>query len=1462
MKYQDLQLVVTQPVPLEENAVRWMTFQVQVTLNPLGGTVLNPVAARLNLNPVRAFRQKLAQNTLAPEELLVFGRLLGEALFPVGEIRQSLVNSLTSVRARTGQGPREGLRLHLNLPPELSHIPWECLLINLKGGPDTQTDLLALQPDISIVRFRAALMPQFSIEANLPVRVLAALAGPASLPPLDLDTENAVLQTTFGGSPDFLADIRRAAAHTVVGEGQPAHIFHFAGHGSFLTTQTDIPGIFSGSSQLIFEENGQADPLPAGQAAVSLRSRGVRVALLNACQTGQTDPVNIWSSAAAELLTGGLGAVIGMQFKVGDREATAFCRAFYQTLVKGAPVDQAVTQGRLAAYAVDPGRDWITPVLYLNTPSGLVFEEWASSSDMRQMAQWELDFSGYIAKSTLDFTARGWLFAQLDAWLAQPDGPRYFQLQGLPGSGKTAIAARLVQFSLGQVAAPQPQLGAGFLSAWHFCAPEDSRWPQPLPFAQSIAWQLAGRYWRFREALLNVLKRANLTWDFNSLVLEPLNALFKAGHTQPVVILIDSLDEAAAGPGGSIADLVGHVAGLPEQVRFIITRWPQPAPPNTQVLDLNDPTWLACALADVHEYALEMARRLAAAGRLAPGYTVEELAAAARDRSQSNELYAHALFQSLNQSSTPITAADLEEWPAGLDALYSKLLDKVSNGGAAWPQLAPVVAALAVAQTSLTEVQLAHFVNQTPLQVRAVLAALRPVLRSDDSLPPSRRPWAIYHHSFADYILNPERAGLLNVEEAGAHLAIAEYYLEACSGDWTACDEDECGANPAGCTHYGLRHTAYHLARAAELQTEWKARHALALRLVNLVTDDNFIHSHLACLDEDWNTLRDTLGLALARAAADRPPVALPLVVRAALGILDFESQHLNPRAVFTQAAAGAVQAAERRLALFCSEPLWHQGALAAAAWLALPTDPHSPANQALYQQLLALRNRVAPTLDDDLVFRRLLARLDAALGLAEPPPLPPLLERVPPPEEGQKIVADLGMQEDQEGLFMTEGMPDLSGLPNDKRILLQAELDAPRLVSLAHANPALGNPLLDEYMRVQSSNSYVEYRNEVFVYILEAVLAHPDPEWVRRRLPVIMAGVLQVDTVQFRGGLPLVVTALQAASGDAGALQKLNSWWQTLEQNARALRDERGRSDTVGHFRRKLGALAECLAVLPLQIDPASGFLALPGGAAADKPQRIAQLLRFAYSLPRGYAGYLSPARLTLAETTRICGLDQQPYPDTPERTWLRVTLDDALASAHNIQDVTFCLGSTARVNAMRLLWWQPGGFDVAAQVAGLARSPQAPEYTARHILHETYRMRSHDRSKILIPAAVRTAETLEELAEAYHKPLADFRRLNEGIPPELVMHEDGHERRLVRVPDNNFCAYLAARVAAEVLVSPVVTDARQRVQLLQRLVPVALRKPTALDSVLQRLLLAAFPLLTPDVLGELAKATPPLQP
>src|SRR5262245_30317032 len=113
-----------------------------------------------------------------------------------------------------------------------------------------------------------------------------------------------------------------------------------------------------------------------------------------------------------------------------------------------------------------------------------------------------LDFSSLITKRTEHFSGREWVFACINEWLGDPKGGLIFLLAGGPGTGKTAIAARLAQVSAGTVRLPGcDQLEPGFLTHMHFCQAGLDSTLSPITFVQAMSEALANALPSFREAL-------------------------------------------------------------------------------------------------------------------------------------------------------------------------------------------------------------------------------------------------------------------------------------------------------------------------------------------------------------------------------------------------------------------------------------------------------------------------------------------------------------------------------------------------------------------------------------------------------------------------------------------------------------------------------------------------------------------------------------------------------------------------------------------------------------------------------------------------------------------------------------------------------------------------------------------------------------------------------------------------
>ncbi|HEY3836837.1 MAG TPA: hypothetical protein VGL72_09710 [Bryobacteraceae bacterium] len=113
-------------------------------------------------------------------------------------------------------------------------------------------------------------------------------------------------------------------------------------------------------------------------------------------------------------------------------------------------------------------------------------------------------------ESTAGFSGRQWVFERIHDWLKNPASGRFYLLTAEPGAGKTAIAARLVQFSQRLAVPPAscPLFQPGFVSAAHFCSANVGSWIDPTGFARSVSLQLAKSHPGFASMLVHAGERS------------------------------------------------------------------------------------------------------------------------------------------------------------------------------------------------------------------------------------------------------------------------------------------------------------------------------------------------------------------------------------------------------------------------------------------------------------------------------------------------------------------------------------------------------------------------------------------------------------------------------------------------------------------------------------------------------------------------------------------------------------------------------------------------------------------------------------------------------------------------------------------------------------------------------------------------------------------------------------------
>ena len=303
--------------------------------------------------------------SLLPNEQSVqdFGKKLFEALF------SDYILSCFEVSLERALQKRAGVRLKLNLTgsPELAAVPWEYLYYPKQG------EYLCLIRSTPIVRYIEVHHSPEPIMVEPPLQILGLIANPNQ----QLDAVNEQNRIITALNPlvqrglvqiTWLEDGTWRDLQKAMRQG-PWHVFHFIGHGGFDTMRDE--GLVE-----LSDEHGQPHGLRATSLARILANHNsLRLVLLNSCSGAIGGKQDIFSSTASLLVRRGIPAVLAMQHEISDRAAIEFSTVFYETIADGYPVDFAVSEGRTAiSLGTDFTVEWGTPVLFMHTPSGALFE--------------------------------------------------------------------------------------------------------------------------------------------------------------------------------------------------------------------------------------------------------------------------------------------------------------------------------------------------------------------------------------------------------------------------------------------------------------------------------------------------------------------------------------------------------------------------------------------------------------------------------------------------------------------------------------------------------------------------------------------------------------------------------------------------------------------------------------------------------------------------------------------------------------------------------------------------------------------------------------------------------------------------------------------------------------------------------------------------------------------------------
>jgi CHAT domain-containing protein len=131
------------------------------------------------------------------------------------------------------------------------------------------------------------------------------------------------------------------------------HLLHFVGHGTIQEEKASL---------VIENPQGTALLLPAAELTDLLRDTPIRLAVLNACDTGATPNNDAVTSVAGSLVAAGMPAVIGTTRVIDDEAALLFTRELYRSFTAGYSIEESVVEAR-KALSVE-GWDWAAYALF------------------------------------------------------------------------------------------------------------------------------------------------------------------------------------------------------------------------------------------------------------------------------------------------------------------------------------------------------------------------------------------------------------------------------------------------------------------------------------------------------------------------------------------------------------------------------------------------------------------------------------------------------------------------------------------------------------------------------------------------------------------------------------------------------------------------------------------------------------------------------------------------------------------------------------------------------------------------------------------------------------------------------------------------------------------------------------------------------------------------------------------
>jgi len=360
---------------------------------------------------------------------------------------------------------------------------------------------------------------------------------------------------------------------------------------------------------------------------------------------------------------------------------------------------------------------------------------------------------------------------QLERWLGDEQDHRVFWLNGLAGTGKSTIAQTFAEISF----------AAGKLGASFFCSRNFEGRSNLQAILPTVAFQLAYRYFLFRQQLIQVLKanpnigQETLCSQMESIIVDPL----RATRVQTLII-IDALDECKdEEPASAILSVLSRYVDEIPNVKFFITGRPESRIRSGFRLGSLRPITEVLRLHDVERPSVDSDIKLFFRARLTEITKARSDCDFTQDWPSSSDIstlcekaagffiYASTVIRLFaSRSHTPTEQLDriislpqstVREGQSGIDLLYSQVLEQaVDNMGIdveeVHSRFKTVVGAVILVLNPLSARGLSDLMGVP--NISTTLCFLHSLLLVPEN---TEDPIQAFHKSFPDFLTDPAR---------------------------------------------------------------------------------------------------------------------------------------------------------------------------------------------------------------------------------------------------------------------------------------------------------------------------------------------------------------------------------------------------------------------------------------------------------------------------------------------------------------------------------------------------------------------------------------------------------------------------------------------------------------------------------------------------------------------------------